>query len=68
MSLALLDEVEVELKRFQDKLCAARTRIISETAADGRLWTVNTKETGAVRRAALDLKNELTRITQSRSY
>lgn len=69
MSIELLDSVEKELIRFHEKLSEARIRIINETNKDGRcLWPVSTKETAAVRRSALDLKNELTRITQSISY
>lgn len=58
----LLSEVEAEARRFLKKVDAARERIASDRN------TYSTKETGAVRRAAHDLKRELTRITQSKIY
>jgi len=52
--------VEEETKRFLKKLDAAKTRI-----KDDRFALISgTKETGAVKRAALDLKMELTKITK----
>lgn len=59
MKVETLNEVEKETKRFLEKLKAARTRLTSDNYAQ-----YGSKETGAVRRAALDLKNELTKITQ----
>lgn len=63
MLIDVLDDVQQELKRFQSKLIEYRDR------ANGDRWKgVGTKEAGAFKRAALDLKNELTKITQSRQY
>lgn len=61
MKLDTLKEVETEVKRFMKKLDAAKKRIQD----DGNIYYA-TKENGAVKRAALDLKVELTKITQSR--
>lgn len=58
MELKTLNEIEAEVKRFMKRLNAARERI----KTDG-YYSLGTKETGAVRRAALDLKSELTKIT-----
>jgi hypothetical protein len=52
--------VEEETKRFLKKLDAAKTRIKDDRFA----LTSGSKETGAVKRAALDLKMELTKITK----
>jgi hypothetical protein len=52
--------VEEETKRFLKKLDAAKTRIKDDNYA----LLSGSKETGAVKRAALDLKMELTKITQ----
>jgi len=52
--------VEEETKRFLKKLDAAKTRIENDCYA----LMSGTKETGAVKRDALDLKMELTKITQ----
>jgi hypothetical protein len=52
--------VEEETKRFLKKLDAAKTRIKDDSYA----LLSGSKETGAVKRAALDLKMELTKITQ----
>jgi len=52
--------VEEETKRFLKKLDAAKTRIMEDRFA----LISGSKETGAVKRAALDLKMELTKITK----
>ena len=52
--------VEEETKRFLKRLDAAKTRV----KEDSFVLFSGSKETGAVRRAALDLKMELTKITQ----
>ena len=63
LSIALLNEVEIETKRFLKKLAATKKRIKEDQ------YAVNgCKETGAIKRASLDLKNELTRISQSQSF
>lgn len=62
----VLDDVEKETERFLARLKKARLKIketYSENSYGG--WIPNSKENGSLRRAALDLKNELTRITQS---
>ena len=60
LTTEILNEVEIEAKRFLKKLVAAKKRIKEDSRA-----TYGSKETGAIKRASLDLKNELTRITQS---
>lgn len=59
MQISTLIEIKAEMKRFEIRLNAAISRL---KEVDGHNYS-GTKETGAVRRAALDLKNELTRIT-----
>jgi len=58
MTLENLNEIESEIKRFTKRLKAAKERIKSDGYA-----LYGCKETGAVKRAALDLKMELTKIT-----
>lgn len=55
-----LTTVEEETKRFLKRLNVAKTRIKEDNFA----LICGSKETGAVKRAALDLKMELTKITQ----
>ena len=55
----VLLDVQVELERFDRKLRECLKRLRKDKFAN-----YGCKETGAVRRAALDLKNELTKITQ----
>jgi hypothetical protein len=55
----VLLEVRTELERFDKKLSDTIKKFRSDKHAK-----YGCKETGAVRRAALDLKNELTKITQ----
>lgn len=57
----ILKDVEVELNRFSKRLKAAKERLKTDNYAE-----MGCKETGALKRAALDLKNELTRITQNK--
>ncbi len=59
MTLKDILDVEYEIVRFQKKLQAAKLRIASDEYA-----IRGCKETGAVKRGALDLKNELTKITR----
>ena len=63
MSIKLLSEVEQETKRFLKKVKELKERI-----KDDKFAVHGCKETGAVRRVSLDLKNELTRITTSTAY
>jgi hypothetical protein len=58
--IEMLREVEAECNRFKKRLTAAINRIKKDDFSWG------CKETGALKRAALDLKSELTRITQNR--
>ena len=60
MSLDDLISCERESNRFLKKLKAAKKRIKEDKYA----LLTGSKETGAVKRAALDLKMELTRITK----
>lgn len=60
LSVELLEEVELETLRFLKKLKEAKVRLKLDKFA-----RYGVKETGAVKRSALDLKNELTRITQN---
>lgn len=59
MTLEDILDVEYEVVRFQKKLAAAKKRIAEDDRA-----LYGSKETGAVKRAALDLKIELTKITR----
>lgn len=63
LTVELLNEVEVEARRFLKKLTAVKKRIKEDSYA-----LYGCKETGAIKRASIDLKNELTRISQSTSY
>lgn len=63
LSVELLNEVEIETKRFLKKLSQAKKRIKDDK------WALHgCKETGAIKRSAIDLKNELTRISTSVGY
>lgn len=57
----ILKEVKAELDRFTGKLDAA---IIQQSNAK----SFSSKEYAAAKRAALDLKNELTKLTQDSKY
>lgn len=58
MELKDITDIEKELKRFRERLNAAKKRLQEDSYA-----SYGCKETGALRRAALDLKMELTKIT-----
>ena len=58
MDLEILKEIESEIKRFNKRLDAAKKRLQEDS-----YYSLGCKETGALRRAALDLKMELTKIT-----
>ena len=59
MTLEDILDVEYEVIRFQKKLAATKKRIAEDE------WALRgCKETGALKRGALDLKVELTKITQ----
>ena len=60
MTLEDLEVVESEAKRFVNRLDSAKKRIKEDQFA----LISGSKETGAVKRSALDLKMELTRITK----
>ena len=57
-----LSEVKQELKRFEKRLNAAIERFKNDSYAK-----YGCKESGAVKRAAMDLKNELTKITNGKA-
>ena len=59
MEQKTLYEIKVEVKRFSKRLEEALNRLRNDEMAK-----YGCKETGAVKRAALDLKNELTKITK----
>lgn len=62
----ILDDVEKETERFLARLKVARLKIketYNENSYGG--WIPNSKQNASLRRSALDLKNELTKITQS---
>ena len=59
MQLEDLKSIKKEIARFNTRLNAAIERVEDEPTA-----IYGCKETGAVRRAALDLKMELTKITK----
>jgi len=61
MELIDLLNVKEELARFNRRLLAA----IKKVKEDYLVLISGCKETGAVKRAAIDLKNELTNITKS---
>lgn len=63
MTLETINEVEAELLRFQKRLKAAKERIQGDN-----YWIFSgSKETAALKRSALDLKNELTKLTQPKN-
>lgn len=59
MTIDQINEVELEMKRFFKRLQEAKKRF----AAD-RYAAQGCKESGALRRGAIDLKNELTKLTR----
>lgn len=64
----VLEDVKAETLRFLKKLEECQKRTERENDKQNGWEITTTKENGAVRRAALDLKNELTKITQSTNY
>lgn len=60
MTVKVILEVEAEIERFAKRLEAAKTRISEEGY---HRWS-GSKETAALKRGALDLKNELTKLTK----
>lgn len=60
MTLELINEVELETARFLERLLSAKKRIEKE----GYHASSGCRETGALKRAALDLKLELTRLNK----
>lgn len=60
MDVKMLNEIEAETLRFLKRLTAVKTRLLKEPIARYGCY-----ETGAVKRAAIDLKNELTRLNKS---
>jgi hypothetical protein len=61
MTLETIHEVEKEVERFSKRLQEAKTRI----QGDNYYPYSGCKETGALKRGALDLKNELTKLTKT---
>jgi hypothetical protein len=57
MDLQSIKEIRTELKRFNKRLIEAEKRLQSDYMAK-----YGCRETGALKRAALDLKMELTRL------
>ena len=62
LDCTLLDLVAIEVDRFDDAAENLRQRLNEEPRSCG------TKQSAALKRAALDLKNALTLITQSRQW
>lgn len=59
MTLEDILDVEYEIVRFQKRLAAAKKRIAEDE------WALRgCKETASLKRGAMDLKNELTKITR----
>ena len=63
MNLKLIEEIEKEVTRFTSRLEKAKQRLIADPPTQ---WG-GSKETAALKRAALDLKNELTKLNKSRT-
>lgn len=60
--ITVIDEVEAEAERFLQKL-----KVYREKSAPAGDYQYPSRESGSLKRAALDLKQELTKITQSTS-
>lgn len=60
-NIEILQEVEIELERFATKLKEAK---VEQSLPNN--WS--SKKFASCKRAAMDLKNELTKITQSSIY
>jgi hypothetical protein len=61
MTLETINEVEKELERFSKRLQEAKARL----QKDGSSMWFGCKETAALKRSALDLKNELTKLNKT---
>lgn len=61
MTIETIIEVEKELERFSKRLQEAKTRI----QGDDYYPMSGCKETAALKRSALDLKNELTKLNKT---
>jgi len=59
MTLEDILDVEYEMKRFEKRLKLAKTKIAEDDYA-----LRGCKETASLKRGAMDLKNELTKITR----
>jgi hypothetical protein len=57
----VLMEIQIELERFTEKLAKAIEEQSKEDKSPGRHYA-------ATKRAAIDLKNELTKLTQDSKY
>lgn len=62
LNMSLLDKVTAEVVRYEEKAEALRARLEDEPNSRG------TKQSAALKRAALDLKQALTLITQSTQW
>jgi hypothetical protein len=60
-NIQILEEVKVELERFTKKITLA----IKEQSKEGNY---SNRHYASCKRAALDLKNELTKLTQDSKY
>lgn len=63
LSIDQLIRLEAELARFTERVELAKSRMLVDKFA-----VHGCKETGSLRRGAIDIKNELTKITQSKGY
>lgn len=61
MKLETINEVEAELVRFQKRLNEAKIRLQGNNYYESS----GCKETAALKRSALDLKNELTKLNKT---
>lgn len=61
MTIETINEVEKELERFSKRLQEAKIKIQS----DKYYQSSGCKETAALKRGALDLKNELTKLNKT---
>lgn len=59
MSLEDIISVEYELERFKKRIQDAKKRFEDDSRAE-----YGCKESGALKRGAMDLKNELTKLTR----
>lgn len=65
--LDVLNEVEPELMRFIEKFKEAQEELEGYKNKDNS-WEVPSKKFASLKRASLDLKNELSKITQDWKY